>query len=728
MLKYIVFLVLNSITYFAISQSIGPYPMSNLVGKAIGGSIDQVWFKPYGTVGEVGKFHKLEIGFKLEKQVEREVENFISKRATGINPFDPEQIDVTILLTAPNGEQVTTHGFYFLPYYENHNKDMWVQDTTSFKWRMRFAPNQIGKWSGEVKVNVKGFGPASSSFNFDCIESGHKGVIKASKTGTFADRYLYESETGNTFIPIGHNITTRGRDVTLFRNDLHKKWINELSDNGGNFFRMELPPGGALPDWPIWPYDSTSYKACYDYSDKLDKMFGFDEIFELAELKEMYFIMMRHHVEVGPDAHWGAPWDSWTNNPYKKAFGLTTSEKYFTDPEIFKVQQNTLRYIFARWGYSPNFTYYSYQEMDIWTEEIGLEEKESLDIVADWIGKTKKYIRDDLHFLSDQFVFPFTSGYPVSKIKDNSSSPAHRMMEESDVVCLHAYHNEKNQNYSTRYNYIEGMLKGWSNSKPVILEETGIQMPDIYCCTGVDFHNNIWSSLFSGSMGTGLHWNWDRGIHANGYYVSYNNMDAFLKNENLREGNYTQQKWKNDNSSSMKKATIENFALKSDDKTKVLGWVHNATFYWRNMFDVSTCMGELIDSGKVSNPCKMEDKSPDLGAKVNEYYNYHNPNFVDVYSDMEGATELDEGTIFKIKGLKRNFNRLYNPWAKKHFYEISYFSTHGEVDTTAVETYVISTNIAGKLKPNVPELTIENPDYSYKIEYVGLKRRVRAKF
>jgi len=229
-------------------------------------------------------------------------------------------------------------------------------------------------------------------------------------------------------------------------------------------------------------------------------------------------------------------------------------------------------------------------------------------------------------------------------------------------------------------------------------------------------------------MGTGLHWNWDRGIHANGYYVSYNNMDAFLKNENLREGNYTQQKWKNDNSSSMKKATIENFALKSDDKTKVLGWVHNATFYWRNMFDVSTCMGELIDSGKVSNPCKMEDKSPDLGAKVNEYYNYHNPNFVDVYSDMEGATELDEGTIFKIKGLKRNFNRLYNPWAKKHFYEISYFSTHGEVDTTAVETYVISTNIAGKLKPNVPELTIENPDYSYKIEYVGLKRRVRAKF
>ncbi len=67
---------------------------------------------------------------------------------------------------------------------------------------------------------------------------------------------------------------------------------------------------------------------------------------------------------------------------------------------------------------------------------------------------------------------------------------------------------------------------------------------------------------------------------------------AFLANENLREGGYTQQKWKNDNSSSMKKATIENYRIKVADKTRVLGWVHNATFYWRNMFEISPCIGE----------------------------------------------------------------------------------------------------------------------------------------
>ncbi len=71
------------------------------------------------------------------------------------------------------------------------------------------------------------------------------------------------------------------------------------------------------------------------------------------------------------------------------------------------------------------------------------------------------------------------------------------------------------------------MLKGWHNNKPVILEETGIQMPDIYCCTGVDFHNNVWSSVFSGLweqlyIGIGI-----EGIHDNNYYVSYNHVSCF---------------------------------------------------------------------------------------------------------------------------------------------------------------------------------------------------------
>jgi len=63
MLKYLVFIVSFSITYCAISQNIVPTSMSIIdnIGES---SIDQVWFTPEGTVGTVGKFHKVEIGFK----------------------------------------------------------------------------------------------------------------------------------------------------------------------------------------------------------------------------------------------------------------------------------------------------------------------------------------------------------------------------------------------------------------------------------------------------------------------------------------------------------------------------------------------------------------------------------------------------------------------------------------------------------------------------------------
>jgi hypothetical protein len=124
----------------------------------------------------------------------------------------------------------------------------------------------------------------------------------------------------------------------------------------------------------------------------------------------------------------------------------------------------------------------------------------------------------------------------------------------------------------------------------------------------------------------------------------------------------------------------------------------------------------------------MEDKSPDLGAKINDYYNYNNSNFIDSYSNNIGAQEFLDKPVFKIKGLKRNFNRRYNPWARKHWYRISFYTTYGEVGNKAFSSTLISTTPSGTLKPHAPDLTKENPDYSYKIEYLGLKRKGEIQF
>lgn len=713
MLRRLSFIILVFITYSLNAQNIVPLSMAYLSGTTSPElQLSQVWYTPNNSVGEVGKYNKLEIGFRLEKEIEQEIESFITKRSKGINPFDPDQIDVSIKLTAPDGKQINTNGFYYLPYFKNLFKDIWIPDTTSFKFRLRFAPNQIGTWKVNVNAKVKGYSDSESEFNFNCIESDHKGVLMTSNTESKADGYLYLSETNETFFPMGHNITTRGKDITPTKNEMHKKWIKELGTNGGNFFRMEMPAGGALPDWPV--YD--------DYTDKLGKMYGYDEVVDLAEALEMYFIMFRHHVEVGRQASWGVNWDCWINNPYKRLLNLGTSKDYFINKDAKKYQKNALRYIMARWGHSPSFAFYGYSEVDLWVEETGLDDSESFKLFADWFSEMKNYIKSELHFTGNKFICSFRSGRPISDLKH--PNPASKIFDECDVISLHTYSYKKNDNFR-RFEYAKDFMEEWDNKKPVLLEETGIASNQgIFCCSDINFHNTIWASSFSGTMGSGLHWNWDRGIHGKGYYTSYNNLSSFFKGEDFRNTNYVSQRWKNDNKSTMKNATVENYALVSENKEKVLGWVHNSTFYWRNLFTLNPCIKELLDSnGVLKIPCENEDKSPALGTNVSGY-TYDNKEFTDKYSKGKGVHVVH--SHFVIKGLKGNGKRTYNPWGKQHWYRVKYYSTRGEFGNNPI-IQTESTNALGKLKTKAPKMDSENPDYSYKVEYIGFMKKKDVK-
>ena len=710
MLKYLVFIAFISTTFIAISQNIVPSPMSAFVEKTNVSSISQVWFAPEGKVGVVGKYNKMEVGFRLDNKLERLVDLFITKKGNGINPFDPEKIDVSVKLISPKGDTIKTNGFYYSPYLNDRSKDEWITDTTSYNWRLRFAPDQIGKWMVRVKVISEGYEQFKTSFTFDCVKSDHKGVLITGHTETSADKYLFQSESGETFIPLGHNITTRGENITPSKNDLHKKWIKELGDNGGNFFRMEMPAGGALPDWPIYN----------DYSEKLGKMYGYDEVVDLAEVLDMYFIMFRHHVEVGKKASWGLNWDCWENNPYKKGLNLRASQDYFKNTEAIKWQKNALRYIMARWGYSPRFSFYGYSEVDLWLQESHMKEDAAFEMFANWFVEMKSYIKSDLHFASDKYICSFRSSRDISTLKH--PNPASRIIDESDVISLHSYSYRKNDNYK-RFDYVNSFINEWKNKKPVLLEETGIEgNQGIFCCTSINFHNTIWASSFSGTMGSGMHWNWDRGIHSKGYYTEYNNLNAFFKNEDFREANYKPQKWKNDRFKSLKNATLENYALVSENKDKALGWIHNSTFYWRNIFTSNKCMKELLDSnGVLEIPCLNEDKSPALGTNKHGY-TYDNKEFMDKFSKIKGSQIVEDKAKFKIKGFKKNANRIYNPWAKKHWYEITYYSTHGKVSEASI-IQIKSSTIFGVLKLKPPLLDEANPDYSYKIKYLDLSKK-----
>lgn len=282
-----------------------------------------------------------------------------------------------------------------------------------------------------------------------------------------------------------------------------------------------------------------------------------------------------------------------------------------------------------------------------------------------------------------------------------------------DVAGFHKYDNVKNSNWK-RYDIANEIWKKWK--KPIIMEEIGIgdDFIQIYCCTDIDFHNNIWSSSFSGSTGVGMHWWWDRGIHDNGFYTQYRNIKSFFSGEDIRERHYNAYNWKN--KTTIKNATIETFYLKSKDNQRIIGWLHNATYFWANLFTLNSCISQLILSNNLNSPCVMDDGytiPPPPSGK--EYASFVEGPPIYPIGNQLSIINNPKFTIANVK---------YNLGVKKHWYRIEFYNTRGYPDNIPIltATQVLHADASKRLRPHVPNLNEYHPDYAYKVTYLGLSK------
>lgn len=681
------FLFILLLCDLSVAQNNSPLTITNSQFKL-------TWLAPNSNRKEVGKHNKVELGIRINEKVNNQIEAFIKDNNIGLNPYNPEDISVEITFRSPSYNERTIYGFFYQDFLRDG--ESWKQLPTEYNWRVRFAPNEIGRWKFIVKIYVKGKEIVSMGSAFKCVVSDNGGLIKRNYKGDETDRYLYLSETKKTFFTIGHNIAHSAYyKLTPEKVDRHKKWLKQLADNGGNFFRLELGGQNALPDW-------NNYK---DYTSKMPEMLEFDNVTEYAKKLGLYFILFRHHTEIVE----GASWDNvrWDKNPYKLGFNLNDRRDYFRDEEVIKWQKNALRYIFSRWGYNSSFAFYEYQEIDHWysviKKENGYSDKQAIHLFTEWYVKHKNYIKNELGY-NKLFINTYATT-PDYELDKNSQG----LFANSDVLGFHKYGQDKDINYNSRFDKAEEIFKVWN--KPFFVEEMGVgaygtsdYLP-IYKCNKSEFHNAIWSTAMMGSAGTGMTWWWDRGIHDFGYYKDYNAMSKFFKNENLEESKYKSQKWHN--TLSLNRAEIENYCLISKDEKKVLGWVHNASHYWRNI--PSDCMEELKDKSSFNNPFKLEDGVL-LGADKDQKTDFTAKK--DAHSDKKGVENIADET-FEIKGLKSS-----KIFGKKQWYKVQFYSTESG---SKIEEQKVNTNIWGKLKPKYPS---ENkPDYSYKISYIKEARK-----
>ncbi|MFN3916492.1 MAG: DUF5060 domain-containing protein [Flavobacteriales bacterium] len=656
--------------------------------------LNVAWINPSGTTNEVGKHKKLELGVMSPSELNMFIGQFFRNKKIGLNPFEPNDINVEAAFEAPSGNVRKIYGFYYRPYQADIEQDAWKADTSSFDWRIRFAPDEIGEWSVTVSLITKEKAlNQSTTLKFSCLPSQSRGYLCAEK----GKRILHFSEKEEPFFAIGHNITHASYDTYSPKDAVqHLAWLKQLADNGGNFFRLELGGQCYLPDW----YDAK------DYSRQMPAMWQLDKIFEFCEDAGLYFILFRHHVELMKGY---GDWEivQWDNNPYKNEFGISR-DQYFKDPEMLRLQKNTLRYIFSRWGYSTNFAMYSYSELDNFYKDYmkdeNLNEKQALTTLTAWLKEIRDYYKEDLGYERILYMNTYASLAGAEK-----SNPKKFAFNLNDVNGIHKYGETKDMNYKWNYNEAHTVWKKWK--KPFIFEEMGYNANSsansdyvpFYCCTPIDFYQNTWATSFMGTFGTGMHWWWDRGIHLNEYYKVYNNLDDYFKHKkNGLKSEINVYRWRNKKSTH--KTLVESYYLKNADKNAVYGWVANASYHWRNLMESDNCMKHIKTNEALKEPCVTEDniRMAEKGIKAD----FRNPRFEDKYTSTGGPKPLKQNEgILKVKGLK-----------KRKKYSITFYPTTPESTVkSAKKAQTYRTNLFGTAKIFLPPMDASNPSYAYKI-------------
>lgn len=549
----------------------------------------------YQQTGEVWKFDKLEYGLNFPPVIDNLVSAYFANKnnPAGINPFDPDDINIIATFTSPSGTQNRIiNGFYF----ENFSST-WVPIPTDYNFRVRFAPTELGQWTCSISVSSgNGKFPGiytTNNLNFTCTPpaSGMYGYLQVG----LHKRQLKFSGTGTSFFPIGQNIAWIDHsqwgtnnfipsEFTTFTDRVRDISYSPTQNNGGNFVRIIMAPWSHGIEW----------ENLGDYSDytsntgipqnRQHNAFELDRVFEDCRTSGVYVnLNLEMHTSYRATGSQVEPLYLWGNNPYYSILGLSQPKEMLTNVNAKKYFKRRLRYIIARWGYSRNLAVIELlSEQDAWD---GYDLQMSNDMYT-WHEEMGNYIKNTLgdknHLLSTSYAIRNT--YPQSSF----SAPS------MDVTSGHKYGEGRDIN-KERYDYMTKMELDIQN-KPVPLlyydkpsifgemglnEKVGVDVGDIEGCDDVGFHNNLWATAFMGSYGTGLNW-WQ--WHNDGYRAAnYGPLASFFASVDFEANKFTYHDYWKEPHLPAEDYRTEVFSLRNYDKEKVMGWAHNATYWWGNI-------------------------------------------------------------------------------------------------------------------------------------------------
>ena len=389
----------------------------------------------------------------------------IDLTATYSNPYDYDEITVSVAFVSPNGAMKTVDGFFMQDYNlitANGN----LNPTGIEEFRVRFSPDEVGTWSFTVTVTDATGTITSDGFTFECINIStpvNHGFVRTGQTN-----YL-NFDDGNQYIAIGENIAWQNNNAYLN----YKAWLDGLIENGGNFFRLWHAHWGLGIEWE----NGNGFQGLRHY--KQSNSFYQDWLFDFCAENGIYVMLaLQHHGPVSTNVN-----PNWNDSPYNVANGgpCQSTIEFFTNTEARAHTKNRYRYIVARWGYTRSILCWELFNEVHWTDNF----QTNKNLVADWHFEMAEYLKT-----IDPNNHIVTTSYGDDLTDENVW--AH---PDFDLTQTHIYINTPNIERALahgNHNYLSAFGKPTLNGEFGLGGSANLANADP---DGIHIHNSLWGRL-----------------------------------------------------------------------------------------------------------------------------------------------------------------------------------------------------------------------------------------
>lgn len=431
------------------------------------------------------------------------------------NPYDPTEIAIDALFTAPSGETLRVPAFYMQPYaqtcQENCGADR-LEPSGQGGWRVRFSPTQSGEWSYRIEATTEAGTTTVREGRFTVAASETRGFVRVSP-----NKRYFTFQNGESYFPIGQNLGWSGENIGGM--DTYLAWLDDLHASGANYARVFADTAWFIGlDWGRTPGD---------YNDDQAAAWRMDTLLEAAHQRGIYLqvVLIWHRAFIQnsnipvvipsdmPRADTGADFDGHSYNAINGGV-LTSPAQFFQNTTVKNLLRQRLRYMVARWGYSPNiFAWELITDVD---RLPGYDSQTHLD----YINELADYVRE-----LDPYPHLLTAG-------SSQALPELIANDRFDFAQIHAYQRRPIEEAGDQATTILTALYQTQQlaQKPLLLTEFSLNPwyePTADDPNGIHLRDTIWAAAFSGAAGSGMSQWWDTYIAPQDLYGLYSPLVRF---------------------------------------------------------------------------------------------------------------------------------------------------------------------------------------------------------